>query len=206
MDGKTILLIISVVAVGMFVLPSTLALYTGQHDFVNGTQVDCGKCHASDRDNIARELANGSAHMGMTCKSCHYGISGGNEVDVVGNDTSTVTAHAAGVAINCIGCHSYPGTGGYNETSTKDYTGSGITGVGVNVSKELAMSGEAHKYLTNATTSTGGINDRDLACVACHTKVAVNFTGTDLNAVLVSENITLTKDDGNNNWMYANVD
>lgn len=202
MDGKTILLMISVVAVGMFVLPSTLALYTGQHDFVNGSEVDCGKCHAADRDNIASELANGSAHQGMTCKSCHYGTSGGNDVDTTGNDTETVTAHAAGVAINCIGCHSYPGAGGYNATPTKDSLGT----IGVNVSKELAMSGEAHKYLANATTSTGGINDRDLACVACHTRVAVNFTGTDLNAAGVSENITLTKDDGNNDWMYANVD
>ena len=37
MDGKIILLMISVVAVGMFVLPSTLALYSGSHDFVQGT-------------------------------------------------------------------------------------------------------------------------------------------------------------------------
>lgn len=197
MDGKTILLLMSVVAVGMFVLPSTLAMYTGQHDFVDGANVSCGKCHASDRDYIAAELANGTPHSGMTCKSCHYGTSGGNVVDVVGNDTEVTTAHAAGVAINCIGCHSYPGSGGYNFTETKDWSG----GVGVNVSKELALSGEAHKYLTNTTTNTGGINDRDLVCVACHTRVNVNFTNTHLNQPTADLNITLTRGDSTD-WMY----
>lgn len=199
MDGKTILLLMSVVAVGMFVLPSTLALYTGQHEFVNGSQVNCGKCHQADRDNIAKELANGSAHEDMDCKDCHYGTKGGNVVDTFGNDSQEVTAHAAGVAVNCIGCHSYPTY--YNSVPSKDYN---VTGV--NVSKELALPGEAHKYLANATTSTGGIYDRDLACVGCHTTVNVNFTDTHLNAQPVPLNITLTRDEGNNDWMYSNYE
>ena len=135
----------------------------------------------------------------MTCKDCHYGTKGGNEVDTTGNRTQDVTAHAAGVAVNCIGCHSYPTY--YDNVVSKDYD---VTGV--NVSKELALPGEAHKYLANATTSTGGIYDRDLACVGCHTRVNVNFTDTHLNVQPQPLNITLTRDEGNNDWMYSNYE
>ena len=65
MDGKTILLMISVVAVGMFVLPSTLALYTGSHDFLGPSEVECGKCHsgaAGDHPKTARLYRHSSDH------------------------------------------------------------------------------------------------------------------------------------------------
>ena len=127
MDGKIILLMISVVSVGMFVLPSTLALYSGSHDFLGAEEVECERCHsAAAGDQIAATIGNGSAHSTMTCKSCHYGnsgtVGGRFAVDVVGNDSGTaaaaVTAHAAGVSVNCIDCHSYNAT--YTLMGTKD--------------------------------------------------------------------------------------
>ena len=179
MDGKIILLLTSVVAVGMFVLPSTMALYTGSHDFVDGASVDCGKCHVAGKDLIAVELANGSAHEGMDCGGCH-GPAGGL-VDLEGDITGTgefaanVTGHAAGVGINCIGCHS-----GSNPSATTDGQ--------VNVSAELELSTAAHRSLTFNSTgaATGGIDDKDLVCVACHTMVNVDLV-----------DVSLTPDSGN---------
>lgn len=204
MDGKTILLIMSVVAVGMFVLPSSLALYTGQHDFVGRDDVDCAKCHAASQDRIAKELYNGTVHNSLSCKDCHYGdagtVGGRFAVDVIGNwSEKDVTAHAAGVTVNCIDCHSYPDA---YQPPTKDI---GATGGSVNVSYELSLSGEAHKYLSvNLSATNGGVRDRDAACIGCHTRLtSYNFNGTDLDLGQASDTGTLylTKNE-TESWMY----
>ena len=210
MDGKIILLMMSVVAVGMFVLPSSLALYTGQHDFVSRTEVDCGKCHSESQDRIAAELYNGSVdgvdrvHYSLTCQDCHYGTSGTvggnvNAVDVTGYGTN-VSAHAAGVTVNCIDCHSYP----LNYTASTKDSGPGLNN-SINVSYELSLTGEAHKYLSvNLSASNGGIRDRDAACIGCHTRLtSYNFNGTDLDLGQASDTGTLylTKNE-TESWMY----
>ena len=218
MDGKVILLFVSVIAVGMFVLPSTFALYGGQHTFVNGSQVDCAKCHNTQNDMIYAGLNStdeGGArpHATFTCKDCHYDDTAGYNVTITGDEGSATltTAHAAGVGINCIGCHSYPSQGfgsgmGYN-ISTKDYNAT--SGWGVNVSRELMEEGAAHKFLTFNTTygRTGGIDDKDLVCVACHTEVNVDL----VNTSLTNYNMTPTTGDlnitieggGDGDWMYT---
>ena len=173
MDGKIILLLASVVAVGMFVLPSTMALYTGSHDFVDGGNVSCGKCHTAGKDLIAVELANGSAHEGMDCGGCHGPDNSLVDVTGYGEFAANVTGHAASVGINCIGCHSGP---------SPSPTADGV----VNVSAELELSGAAHRALTFNTSASGGIDDKDLVCVACHTMVNVDLV-----------NVSLTPDSGN---------
>ena len=190
MDGKVLLLFIAVIAVGMFVLPSTMALYTGQHDFVDGGNVTCSKCHAAGKDQIAVELMNGSAHEGMDCGGCHGPA--GNLVDVTGygGTAENVTGHAAGVGINCIGCHSGP-----SPVTTTDGA--------VNVSAELSLSTAAHKSLKFNTSANGGMNDKDMVCVACHTRVNVDLVNVSLTPD--SGNITV-EGGGDGNWMYTNGD
>ena len=200
MDGKTILLFVSVMAVGMFVLPSTLALYTGQHDFVNGSDVDCGKCHGdtSTVGTLGYEVANSSdgAHEGFPCIDCHGSTYAG--VNLTGNDStgySSGAAHAAGIGINCIGCHS-----NINYLTAADSTKDGI----VNVSQELELSGSAHKYMTlNTANNTGGINDKDLLCVACHTKVDVTIYNLSAST---DTNIDIEGGGSDGSWMYSQVD
>ena len=206
MDGKGILLLMSVVAVGMFVLPSSLALYTGSHDFVGAEEVECGKCHSGAAgDQLAATIANGSAHATMTCKDCHYGnagtVGGRFAVDVIGNRTGdTVTAHAAGITVNCIDCHSYA-----YPTSTKDADGVG-EGSSVNVSYELSLTGEAHKMLTvNTTGDNGGLADDDAVCIACHSRAIVSLAGSSLGEHNNSANggiIYITNGTTVTNWMY----
>lgn len=205
MDGKTILLMVSVVAVGMFVLPSTLALYSGSHDFVQGSDVDCGKCHSgSNGDEIAATIANGSAHSSFTCKTCHYGnggtVGGRFAVDVVGNASgaSDVTAHAAGVSVNCIDCHSYPLA---YQADTKDASGADS----VNVSAELSLTTAAHKMLkVNTSSDNGGLADNDAVCIACHSRVAVSIVGSSLGTHNASTGtIYITNDTSATNWMYS---
>ncbi len=41
-----LLIAVSLFAVAITAVPQTLSLYSGSHDFVNGTNVDCAKCHS----------------------------------------------------------------------------------------------------------------------------------------------------------------
>ena len=199
MDGKTILLFIAVIAVGMFVLPSTLALYTGQHEFVGANDVDCGKCHGSvaGDGSVGGELKNGTAHETMDCGACHSNTWAG--VDTTANtsyDYSTGgRAHAAGIGINCIGCHSNSTYVNSTMTATKDGA--------VNVSQELMAPAEAHTNMDINSSQTGGINDRDLVCVACHTNVNVDIYNM---SVSTNNNITIDGGSGSSDWMYAQND
>lgn len=166
MDGKIILLLLSVVAVGMFVLPTTLALYTGSHAFVNGSSVDCGKCHVASMDNIAKELnTSGRPHTTMSCGNCHGPANLGNVDLELGNEHG----HAASMSVDCIGCHT-------DENDSVD---------GEDVLRELNMASAAHHGVTwNSTTADNqDIDDRDQACIACHTDVNVNITDASLDTI-----------------------
>ena len=188
MDGKIILLLTSVIAVGMIALPSTMALYTGQHQFVEGGDVDCTKCHTTGKDLIAAELEAGEVHEDLGCGACH----GSAQVDLTGNVTvGTVEGHAAGIGINCIGCHS-------GDSPTATYRDGAV-----NVSSELELSTAAHKYLTFNTSASGDINDKDLVCVACHTEVHVDLVNTSLTPD--TGNITI-EGGGDGLWMYDHED
>ena len=170
MDGKIAILLVSIIAVGMFAVPSTLALYTGSHQFVNGSSVDCGKCHTSSMDDIAAELASGTAHYTMDCSNCHGYGNTNVDLDPVGIDGDAADGHAASMNVDCIGCHSGDGA-----TSS-----SGITDE--NVLAELNLAGAAHHEVTfNDTAENHDIDDRDQACIACHTDVPVNITDASLS-------------------------
>lgn len=164
MDGKIILLLLSVVAVGMFVLPSTLALYTGSHAFVNGSSVDCGKCHVASMDNIAAELNTSSRpHTTMTCGNCHGSTNPDVNLDQ-GNDHG----HAASMSVDCIGCHANASESVGDE----------------DVLRELNLATAAHHEVTwNDSATNEGIDDRDQACIACHTDVPVNITDASLDTI-----------------------
>ncbi len=166
MNSRIILLAISVFAVGIFAMPGTLSLFSGQHSFSNnGSDVDfCRKCH----DDVYVEMmwnggdAVAGDHTGLiTCKACHrtgnatdgcgfecsnFGISGSPETNV-----SNMSAHAA-VTVECVFCH--------------DMVVSQITG-----------SGEAHNKFYNDSNQTGLLKGANEACVGCHThtRVTVNY-------------------------------
>jgi len=73
MKAKQILLVLIVlIGIGLYALPSTVSLFAGQHSFQNidaaGNQIDCEKCHAD----VAAELrVAGAPHSDFTCAACH---------------------------------------------------------------------------------------------------------------------------------------
>ena len=168
MDGKIVLLMIAVVAVGMFALPSTLALYSGQHTFLNGSEVSCDKCHGAASDvawngGVAGEIANdtNTTHKTLDCGDCHDGAG-----YTQGTDFHAATALGAG----CIACHA---------------SGIGNVTLGTNVTAELQAGGEVHDQMT---TDDGA---QDYACIACHTEASVMGSVVNLTNNYGGTNITL---------------
>jgi len=178
MKQKIILLLISVFAVGMFALPSTLALYTGSHAFVNGSNVDCEKCHTSSMDDIKAELESGNAHSTLGCKACH----GGAIADL---DQGTADGHAASMSVDCIGCHYSKSGGGTHIQTCGEMNCHGDFSKRVeDVLLQLNLATAAHHEVTfNTSADNQDIDDRDQACIACHTNVPVNITDASLSTV-----------------------
>lgn len=164
MNSRILLLAISVFAVGIFAMPGTLSLFSGQHTFTNnGSDPDfCKKCHMDvyDEMNWYSGAAPAGSHGALTtCKVCHrtgnlseygfledFGISGFPETNV-----SNMSAHAA-VTVECVFCH--------------DMVVNQITGTG-----------EAHNKFYNDSNQTSLLKGANEACVGCHThtRVTVNY-------------------------------
>jgi hypothetical protein len=121
MKGKGIaLLVIAVVAIGIFALPCSVSLFSGQHTWYDigasvgstpgANNVPCEKCHAE----IEEEMLSGNngAHENLTCSMCHrapftgYGYArGGYNVGETGVDPAPgEEAHAAST-VECMDCH-----------------------------------------------------------------------------------------------------
>jgi hypothetical protein len=123
MDSKRIVLMaIAVVAMGIFALPSTVSLFSGQHSWydlsesiegVSGrNNVPCEKCHADIADEM--QIGNNGAHEDLTCAMCHrapftdYTYARGHyyigTVPGYYPPTPGKEAHAASV-VECMDCH-----------------------------------------------------------------------------------------------------
>ncbi|VVB85297.1 Cytochrome c7 c [uncultured archaeon] len=85
MNAKLSLALIALVGVGVFALPSTMALFAGQHSFYNidatGNQIPCQKCHGD----VKAELSNSGysaktgtlgPHANFQCEYCHRAEAG----------------------------------------------------------------------------------------------------------------------------------
>jgi hypothetical protein len=122
-NNKVALMVIAVVAVGIFALPSTVSLFGGQHKWYDlgptGNDIPCIKCHADTFDEfggtgVHAMLGGGSASNNTTSMTdvndaCMYCHRTGSATFAKG-DTSGATpgeeAHAAS-AVACMYCHEY---------------------------------------------------------------------------------------------------
>lgn len=79
MNKKLAIALIALVGIGLYALPQTMALFAGQHSFVNidptGNQINCVKCHGDVQAELSsnfNEMTNTSApHASMACEYCH---------------------------------------------------------------------------------------------------------------------------------------
>ncbi|MFZ2071967.1 MAG: cytochrome c3 family protein [Halobacteriota archaeon] len=200
---KLVLLVVAVVAIGTFALPTSVSLFSGQHSWYDLSagvnDVPCEKCHAEIGDEMGS--SENGVHRNLTCAMCHrtpftdytYGSGYGS------SSTAGKEAHAATV-VQCMDCHD--GAKGANEHMLPDGSGwdpeyndcfachkidgyywwskTDISAGGFDLTPWTADTGEkaAHmKFVLDAMNNSlmEGANE---ACIACHTRIGVNITWT----------------------------
>jgi len=170
---KLTILMIAVVAIGVFALPTTLSIGAGQHKFLQagttaGGQTDlvtfCAQCHSTDTLKTTEiDASDNNLYFGNPdtskihsslfapgaggCASCHA-IDGGyaQEPTTGVRDPSNKVQHAAALP-SCLKCHT-----------------AGADLVIRDVLIELNAPTEAHKNFKTAA-------DDDIQCIGCHTAV-----------------------------------
>lgn len=168
---KTVFLLIALLTIGMYFLPTTLSLFSGQHTFINGTEVSCRKCHEDIYSQIA-DAPTGSPHLSGfadNCNGCHRtggililfqddltaGISQGEHAL---NITADPNVHAA-VTVECVFCHDLI----ISNSTTSD-------------PQEIRGSDEAHSSFYDASNQSTILKGGNEACIGCHTHTMVNIT------------------------------
>jgi hypothetical protein len=194
MNNRIVLLALSVLAIGIFALPNTLSIFSGQHTFYNGTNVNCRDCHEDIYQELTWNGATGESppHTStdlLQCKVCHrtgqlpFMGSAGKKLGITGtkklNITTDPQAHAA-VTVECIFCH--------NEIVKNSSTGK---------QQELLGSQEAHGSYYNASNQTSLLKGGNEACLGCHSHTMINATwvrstGYNMNVDLTQTSMNLS--------------
>lgn len=195
MNSKILVLSIGVIAVGLFALPSTMSLFSGQHTFYAGANVTCAKCH----QDIADELTSTQNQVHRTksdCSGCHKTRTGtGSGANVTNNSwrlsgggTVVFKAHAA-VTVECLACHGKDlnnktwgvaqqiqsaseahRTFYWQSVSDKEVGDINMTSIGI------AQGQGAYVWNTGANQTVIKLKGSNTACVGCHTHAYVNIT------------------------------
>lgn len=103
MNKKLAIVLIALIGIGLYALPSTVALFSGQHSFENidatGNQIDCVKCHGdvkAEMDSSGLNLQTGTPapHAAFKCEFCHR-----IEPGAASGDNAYAIVTYAGVAV-----------------------------------------------------------------------------------------------------------
>ena len=201
-SSSLILMGIAVVAVGLFALPSTVSLFSGQHTWyaIHGTnELPCKKCHAEVFD----ELQNSAFHKwngynwsenpeGSPDNSACYGCHRANASITYASVGDTVTdvipgtkAHAAST-VACMLCHQFNASQAVNQLNGYSMPGFAAGGFAqpanspYNYTNGTAYPGghAAHQKFIQMAINKSLMEDANEACIACHTHVPVKINWT----------------------------
>lgn len=196
--NKNLLLVTAIIGIGLFVLPSTLSMFAGQHSWYNPNErgIPCYKCHEMEKYELgAVSGPHSPGYSTLLNSSANYNASG------TGNNGSANFWGDGTVGDRCYGCHQI-GNNASGETSFADYNDTIHAAIIIEcidchpwVHTELTNSSAAHKpfYLSNESTLLGNSNT---ICIACHTHVGVNLSWT--RAAYVSFNVSVNSTTGYN--------
>jgi len=189
---KIALLAGAIVAIGIFALPNTVSLFSGQHTWYDlsagGNDVPCEKCHSDIADEMDAFVGPHTGETGdgrFECGYCHRMTGIYTYASGIGTaSTPGKEAHAAS-AIPCMDCHS----GGYvhgEDVAIEDCVRChdlvwppeiDAGGFGFGGDPDTGTKAAHLKFVLDAMNESlmEGANE---ACIACHTRIGVNITWT----------------------------
>jgi hypothetical protein len=209
-----IILLIAIIGIGFYILPSTLSMFAGQHSWYAPSErgIPCDKCHFLEEEELMSggphsTLYGGASKTTYNTSANYNGTSGfvGGSVFWGGDDISD----------RCYGCHqvgaNYPVSSPLNASNSSwgernDTVHAAVVIYCVDchswVDDALDDSLSAHKefYSDFNTTESGLLKGGNKACIGCHTGAGVNISWSR------STNITFTADESNGDWAIDSMD
>lgn len=206
---KKILLGIAIMAIGIIILPQTIAMFAGQHDWYDITeneQIPCEKCHSDISAELSLPGTTNAMHRLMGCDQCHVTAAPNSEGLTQGpggqfhaaTTAACIDCHnttllygtfqhgpAAG-ALGCLTCHKNPQSFPGNFSATSILNGPE----------------EVHKPFANQSIESRLLKGANEACISCHTHVKVNITWN--RATYMEFNATEVVVGGNRTWTIGN--
>jgi len=170
------ILTIAVIAIGIFLLPDTLALFSGQHTFDKaGNTTICAKCHSD----VISEIQAGSYHLSLIptsgsstdCKGCHTTATIASNLIPLGNGSGNASGYNVGLNIT---------TGNFTMANGTNLTGktvhAAITVECASCHYAVNFTDDAHRSFSDNSTSQTWLKGANEICVGCHTKAVVQLT------------------------------
>ncbi len=179
--SKMALMLIAVVAIGIFALPSTMSILGGQHTWYDIARdgVPCVKCHADKYEEFSMtevhsSLAGRRRDLSYVCYACHRADLDLTYADGGGGGPPGVQTHAAST-IACMACHEYdahvrdnnqgPFAGGFEQPSGSPF----------NYGSVGAPHHAAHNAYVQGAVYSDLMEDSNEACIACHTAIPMEI-------------------------------
>ncbi len=190
MDKKSIFILgFAIVAIGLFIIPSTMSMFMGSHRWYTVTSASgqydmCERCHFAE---VGEWKANTGAHSAYSAVMSVDGRDPGCFCHQI-NATALEEFGINRTAIDNFGYEIFNESGDLNRSSkekwneswrTKSTPHAAITieciSCHTNASAQLNNENEAHKpFFDQSRNSSVGSNNT--ACMACHTMIGLNIT------------------------------
>lgn len=177
MNTKMTLISIAIISIGVFVLPNTLAIFSGQHTFDKaGNTTICAKCHSD----VISEMQSGSYHKSLIpasggnieCKGCHTASTIASNLIILGNHSGNASAgFNVGLDLR---------TGNFTMANGTNATGNtvhaAITVECVSCHYAVNFTDDAHRSFADNSSSLTWMKGSNEICVGCHTKTVLMMT------------------------------
>lgn len=218
-NSRIALVAITILAIGVLILPQTVSLFAGQHYWYNisssENDIPCGKCHADVKEELGMSnfhVSFGSGTGGEAdqkdCEACHRGNS---SITYASSGTGTThepgkQAHAASI-VACMMCHQ---NNSDSATSYAGYYAGGFNVTDMDVSSGYNYSNgtyhghlEAHNAFVAKAINNQTLKDSNEACIACHTFTPVKINWSHARTLEFKVDLStadITTDHGPHNW------
>ena len=219
MKGKNmILLSVAILAIGLFVLPQTMAMFIGQHTWFSvrtptAEYTMCEKCHVNEvAEWRANSDANGAhskyvAEYGEGCFCHQINTTRLGEYDLNANN-SNITDFGFVIWSEMADLNDSTDWAWRPTTTPHAAVIIDCVDCHYNESQQISLNTSAHYAFWNQTNAaSGNLNsDDNTACMACHTHTHLNITWTRIEGLVITANHTNASATGDAAWdITANV-
>ncbi len=182
MDKKNIIILgFAIVAIGLFVIPSTMSMFVGQHQWYSVRTADdqydlCYRCHVAEVNEWKANTGAHATYNEIEKNGCFCHQINESSLDLYGFDPNVLESHDFELWNESGNISDDPASWEWRNKSTPHAAiVIGCEDCHYNATAQLSNEFSAHKAFFEAANATDyGTNNT--ACMACHTMIGLNIT------------------------------